>query len=543
MACNMENIELVVLMAGKAKRLQPLSYSLPKGLHSYMQIPSLYTMLIPYIRNGLKDITLIVSPGDKDIVTDFINKAFSEINIKVKVQDIPKGPLHAFQQIGKVTKETLLLLGDTSCETDVDFSESFIAYTKVPDYERWCLLNSDAQGYITGFIDKPSIKPDTDKAVIGLYFFKNIKLLNKLLKKKFGKIHNEYQLSSLLEEYIKVEKTKAYEFSQWKDSGTLQNFIELKRSSLTGRMFNSFKVSDNGIITKKSNFDVLKREAYWYENISSTSLAVYIPQFFGYKLQGSMMKYQIEYLPYKTLAEYFVFYPIIDNNWKFIFSDLLSVLEDFWNFKKFKCNIKIKDSCRKMYIDKTLARIKEWDRQDLLELDNLIINGKKYLGLNKILDKILEKVEKIIDNSEEYLSVIHGDPSFQNILYHPDISHFKLIDPRGAFPGETMFGDKRYELAKLRHNYHGLYDYVVYEMYKLNECEGKFDYSYFTTQFVDYHIFDNIIEEKGFDISEIQLIEGLLFISMIPFHKDKPQNQVMFYLIGLQILNDVIMVK
>ena len=138
---NMDNIQLVVLMAGRAKRLQPLSYGLPKGLESFMQIPLLYEMIIPFINKGLKDITLVVSPSDKQLVQMFLDKAFSTIKFNIVVQDEPKGPLNAFQQIKNVTKETLLLLGDTKCETDIDFSKSFIGYSEVPDWERWCLLN------------------------------------------------------------------------------------------------------------------------------------------------------------------------------------------------------------------------------------------------------------------------------------------------------------------------------------------------------------------------------------------------------------------
>lgn len=536
----MDNIQLVVLMAGRAKRLQPLSYGLPKGLESFMQIPLLYEMIIPFINKGLKDITLVVSPSDKQLVQMFLDKAFSTIKFNIVVQDEPKGPLNAFQQIKNVTKETLLLLGDTKCETDIDFSKSFIGYSEVPDWERWCLLNVDEDGVINGFVDKPKTKPNTNKAVIGLYFFKNFALLNKLLKKDYPLLHGEYQLSSLLNEYIANEKTFAYKFYQWKDSGTLKSFVEEKRKSLTGRLFNSFEISNNAVITKSSDFDGLKREAYWYENIIKTPLAVYVPQYFNYNVNGDKMKYQIEFLPYKTLAEYFVFYPIIDENWEFIFNELLDVLKDFWNYKEFKCNINIKDSCKRMYLDKTIDRLKSWDRQDLLNMDKLIINGKTHLGYKKLLEALMPKIEKIINNSDEYLGVIHGDASFQNILYHPNISHFKLIDPRGAFPDESMFGDIRYEVAKLRHCYHGLYDYIIYDMFDVKQNENIFTYSFLTENFVNYNIFDKIVKERGFDIDEIKLIEGLLFLSMIPFHKDKPSNQLMFFLIGIQCLNELV---
>ena len=40
---------------------------------------------------------------------------------------------------------------------------------------------------------------------------------------------------------------------------------------------------------------------------------------------------------------------------------------------------------------------------------------------------------------------------------------------------------------------------------------------------VDFAIFDNVLKRKGFDINEVELIEGLLFISMISLHHDEPE--------------------
>ena len=37
---------------------------------------------------------------------------------------------------------------------------------------------------------------------------------------------------------------------------------------------------------------------------------------------------------------------------------------------------------------------------------------------------------------------------------------FKLIDPRGNFCIDTNYGDYRYDIAKLRHCYHGRYDEI-----------------------------------------------------------------------------------
>jgi hypothetical protein len=44
----------------------------------------------------------------------------------------------------------------------------------------------------------------------------------------------------------------------------------------------------------------------------------------------------------------------------------------------------------------------------------------------------------------------------------------------------------------------------------------------------------------GYDLNEIKLLEGLLFVSMPPLHSDHPQRQRLMYLIGLELLNEVL---
>jgi len=50
---------------------------------------------------------------------------------------------------------------------------------------------------------------------------------------------------------------------------------------------------------------------------------------------------------------------------------------------------------------------------------------------------------------------------------------------------------------------------------------------------------DELIQNQ-WNLNEIKLIEGLLFISMLPLHKDHFERQLAFYSIGIQRLNEVL---
>ena len=138
---------------------------------------------------------------------------------------------------------------------------------------------------------------------------------------------------------------------------------------------------------------------------------------------------------------------------------------------------------------------------------------------------------------------MHGDYCFSNILFDSSNYIFKLIDPRGRLDADaTIYGDPRYDIAKLRHSVVGLYDFIVQGLFKLTENNSEFEYKILTTE--DYRVLEDIFDkysiENGFDVQEIKFIEGLLFLSMIPLHKDNFDRQKVFYLKAIELLNDTV---
>lgn len=101
--------------------------------------------------------------------------------------------------------------------------------------------------------------------------------------------------------------------------------------------------------------------------------------------------------------------------------------------------------------------------------EKVIINGNEYDGLFILMNKLLPAIENICKDTINYVSIIHGDVAFSNILVSPKSMIFKLIDPRGNFGIDTMYGDYRYDLAKLRHCYHGRYDEIINDLFDIRE--------------------------------------------------------------------------
>lgn len=543
----MDDMQLVILMGGKATRLAPLSYSLPKGLLTINSKPAIFGMLIDYVKQGLRDITFVVSPGNESIVRSFVDKTFGNLNVRYVVQHNPQGPLHAFQMCSEyITKPTLLLLGDTLCETDLDYSYDWLGYMDINDnsHHRWCLIKTDSKEDVQEIIDKPDYTPETNKVLIGLYNFRDPKALQEALNQTYEKKRGELQLSSAIERYIEKRRMKGLLISSWYDTGTLTDYNRTMRGNIFGRSFNTFELDEFGVLTKTSDNGKLRSEIMWMEKMQKSGLNFLIPQFISRKIDGKSTAYRMEFIPGSTLAEYFMFYEISDDNWSYIFDKYMRTGNLMWTRKAPRSAEDVTRLARIMYIDKTIERIRKWKRKDILAKETITSNGEKLIGYEKAFEILRPRIEKLINTSRKHYTWIHGDPFFGNVIYLPQTATFKFLDPRGHFGIETVYGDARYDIAKLRHSYHGLYDYITLGLYSLKEIAAdNFEYQFLTKNITNPKIFDDIVARYGYDINDIELIEGLLFISMITLHEEDPRAQVMYYLAGLRCLNHQIKVK
>ena len=58
----------------------------------------------------------------------------------------------------------------------------------------------------------------------------------------------------------------------------------------------------------------------------------------------------------------------------------------------------------------------------------------------------------------------------------------------------------------------------------------------------NYEIISNELDnnfKKNWNLDEIKMIEGLLFISMLPLHSDNIERQLVFFCVGLERLNEI----
>jgi hypothetical protein len=332
--------------------------------------------------------------------------------------------------------------------------------------------------------------------------------------------------------------------NEWIDAGHDINYYPSKLKLISSRSFNSVTVSELGILKKQStNYEKLKNEEEFISSLPPR-LSVLFPRIingFSYDTENKSGSYSMEFYGYPSIAELQLFWDLKDELWTRIFLDIETV------FKLFRAhNYSIgKKAYLDFYAGKIEDRVAEFYGQlgegcQYLITEDLTINGVAYQSFQKIKDRLYERIEQLY--SEDDFCVVHGDFCFNNLLY--DVSHrlIRLIDPRGSFGNKYkgLYGDIKYDLAKLLHSAIGGYDYLVNNLYQVEFNGSEINYKILkkdsNTIIADKA--EQVVTNLGYSVKDIMLIVGTLFLTMPPLHNDSASRQKVMYIHGIKLINE-----
>ena len=177
--------------------------------------------------------------------------------------------------------------------------------------------------------------------------------------------------------------------------------------------------------------------------------------------------------------------------------------------------------------------------KEIFDDEYISVNGTKLKNWSLIRDEIEQKIDELYNKDDNCL--IHGDLYFSNILYDSGTNKYKLIDPRGRW-GNGISGDIKYDIAKIRHSVVGGFDTITNGLYTVTyEKTSGIGINVFEP--TNYQIISKELDtqiEKYWNLDKIKMIEGLLFISMLPLHEDNFERQLAFFTIGIKRLNEIL---
>lgn len=320
----------------------------------------------------------------------------------------------------------------------------------------------------------------------------------------------------------------------WLDLGHETEYLETKKM-VQARFFNAITIDDQrGILTKSSEErQKLINEIQWYLKMP-LSLQYLTPRIYDYSLEPTKPEVKMEYYPYETLHTLYIYANLELQDWEKIIEKMLFVRKEMSTCSEAQCLKLQEKDLLDIYFQKTIDRLKLLLQDPAFQPfyeQSPEINGVTYLPLKTILEKLQGILRQygLLDTKSAH--VIHGDFCLSNILLDRESNLIKLIDPRGQFGSYDIYGDEFYDIAKILHSFEGSYDHIITDNFEL-QVESPLKYTYEVEKTALQQAITELVNQKvgeHYAIYQIRLIEGLLFLSMIPLHKDYPQRQrIMF---------------
>ena len=453
-------------------------------------------------------------------------------NLNVKLLRVPDGMslgeslLYCWNSSGKHHKTLTLLHGDTLfLDTHFDSLNTVSVHKNKGFYKR-AVLGQDKDSLRKVHDDWSS---ESDKVISGFFRFSDpLYFMKSLVERKSDFIQ---AIVGYHQKFPVILDSKG----EWLDFGHINSFYQSRTRMTTERSFNDLKINYRSVIkSSKSKSKKIYAEGNWFFELP-LSLRIYTPALLEISKGNQNFieaRYSLEYLYLLPLNDLFVFCRLDESSWDLIFKGLFHMLSDFSNFKLKKVTDSHLAQFNDLYLKKTIKRLESFSNQSSYSLSNNNFKiGSDIYSLRDIAEISAGFISPV---SKKDISIIHGDLCFSNILFDNRVGSIKCIDPRGMSPsGElSIYGDKRYDIAKVYHSVFGLYDLIIANRYEMRDSLMGTDISFSINEEFHSKLLDNfrktVLFPLGYNEKEILAITIHLFLSMIPLHDDRPNHQYAF---------------
>lgn len=501
-------MDTIILAAGQASRLGKLAKNIQKCLINFGGKPAI-DHLLEKLPPANKVYICISNDFRGELLKSYLTNKHPELTFKFVVQPEPIGTANAvYLCLDKCsTNEILIGWSDIIPKHRIEKPEISTIFTS-DDFD--CRYRFDE-----GKIEKIAGN------IVGLFFISEPRRLLRLLKDNQDKDFVDIlQLSG--EKFINAP-------IECFDLGTEQT-LNSTSDSLNKSIYTIITRDGDKIhkIYIPEARDIFNKEVIWY-NFAPSNVRRFVPTIYSVDDLTLTMKY-IDTNP-------------TDFNNEFEMRDFLAnviyILDEYFHSTKYPFHY---ESLYNEYIEVPLERCKfVVETVPHLKEREIMINSKAYgnpyllLRKKKVVDKILQLV------SPEYFTFIHGDPTLQNIAQKDGKVWF--IDPKAKFGNIWLYGDPKYDYAKLYYSFVGSYDKFNEGGYDLLAYKSGFDYFIDKAKFVnlgDWYL--GYLDKKlGINPLAIEMIHALIWLRVVGYILPKSIEQaIVAFLNGTVLFNEVI---
>lgn len=479
---------IVVQAGGKGTRLKYLTSNKPKALVPVDNLPMLFHLFRQYPDKRF----VIIADYKKEVM-----RAYLDVFADVKYQILDAqgagtcaGIRQALQLIPE--KEPMMLIwSDLILSERFELPEEYGNDTNVPT-ENYIGLSQTFPcrwKYKDGkFEEKVSEK----YGVAGLFLFKD--------KDSLTGVPESGELVRWMHEQKMSYRTIG--LAGTREFGNIEEYEKLEKEKC--RPFNKIIVTD-GVLTKEpvdaQGKELAAKECAWYEKAKERGLAI-LPQIYDTN------PLKMEYIDGKNIYEC----SLSKEQKKVVLKKLVFSLQ-----KMHELETRAQDtfSIKEAYFNKTFDRIEKI--QDLVPFARdreIVVNGRKCRNVFFHKRELERAVDKLILSCKPF-AFIHGDCTFSNMMLRKN-GEPVLIDPRGYFGYTELFGDVRYDWAKMYYSIVGNYDRFNLKEFTLEigEAEGV---RLVTASNHWEDLEQDFFKLTGADEWEIKLLHAVIWLSLTTY--------------------------
>jgi glucose-1-phosphate thymidylyltransferase len=276
----------IVLAGGSGTRLYPVTKAVSKQLLPVCDKPMIYYPISVLMLAGIKDILIISTPDDIGSYKRLLGNGIQfGVNINYEIQPNPDGLAQAFiiAEMFIGTDDVCLILGDNIYygQAFSNILQSATSATKsglasifgypVNDPHRFGVVEFNDNKKAISIEEKP-VKPKSNYAVTGLYFYPN-DVIQKAKEVKPSE-RGELEITSINNMYLSEDRLNVEELGRgfaWLDTGTHDSLMDAGQFIQTIERRQGFKVACLEEIAYRNNWitkDQLIRQSKDLENTS-----------------------------------------------------------------------------------------------------------------------------------------------------------------------------------------------------------------------------------------------------------------------------------
>lgn len=351
--------------------------------------------------------------------------------------------------------------------------------------------------------------------VMGLFYFGN---------------PNKLPLIPASGEFVRFLSTSDLELEETQvhgvfEVGTMEALEEQRSNATVSRFFNNVTMTDSQVIKRPKVAEyahLIDKEINWYQKVTELGYC-HVPDVHGYnpltlgRIDGRH-PFELEISMVQREA---------------VLVDILTKLEKLHSLRVSEKSL---DDMRTEYISKTIQRFnKVKPMLDRVMYDEYVVNGKRvrnvfYKDCHEYLDELFELIPK------PDFSIIHGDSTFSNILIDRQFKTW-LIDPRGYFGSQLIYGDPNYDYYKLYYSLVGNYDGFNRKKFSLAVHGNNVELRLPTTPWSNLR--SMFYEFTGLNERVVNIAHALIWISLAGYAVDDLDSIYGAFFRGLEILSNV----